>query len=207
MKKKKGFTLAEVLLTMTIIGVIAAIAVPTIMHKIRVAEVETRLKKAFSVLNQASLNARAVGNDWGIWAGSADGKPNWSNTDDEEFFYNNYLAPYVSTLKVEGYYNSYVTAYLADGTRLWVGKGGCIDLHVDINGNKGPDEYGVDLHIFTYCPTATTSYETDKLIPYADKSIVTREQALNLCKSSGMQCVKLIMMENWKIPKDYPYSI
>ena len=209
MKKKKGFTLAEVLITITIIGIIAAVSIPILSQKYRKAEIESRLKKSYSTLSQAANNARAVGYDWGLWGETATGKPNWSNTDDEYYFFNNYLRPYVSTLKVEGYWNSYVTAYFTDGSRLWVGSGGCIDLHVDINGDKGPDEYGVDIHLFSYCPKVQEkNYEIDRLIPYAKKDVVTREQALDLCKSSdGMQCAKLIMMDGWKIKDDYPFSI
>lgn len=208
MKKKKGFTLAEILVTVAIIGIIAVVAIPILSQKYRTAEVESRLKKAFATLDQAAITAQAFGNDWGQWAAKASGKPNWGNLNDEEEFYNNYLRPYVSTLRVEGYWNSYVTAYLADGIRLWVGSGGCIDLHVDVNGDKGPDEYGTDIFIFNYCPlVAGNSYETERLIPYATKDIDTREKALALCKREKMQCSKLIMMEGWKIPKDYPYTL
>ena len=208
MKKKKGLTLPEIMVTVAVIGIIAVIAIPILSERYRIGEIESRLKKAYSTLNQAALNAQAVGEDWGQWSKIANGTPNWSNTDDEFYFFNNYLKPYVSRLKVEKYWNSYVTAYLADGARLWLGKGGCIDIHVDINGDKGPDEYGVDIHIFNYCPDVlSNTYETGKLIPYAQKHITTREQALELCKSNNMQCAKLIMMEGWHIPKDYPYSI
>lgn len=206
-KKKKGMTLTEIMIAVAVIGIIAVIAIPILSERYRIGEIESRLKKGFSTLNQAAMNAQAVGEDWGLWSKADGGKPNWQNLDDEYYFFNNYLKPYVSRLKVEGYWNSYVTAYLADGSRLWIGKGGCLDLHVDINGDKGPDEYGVDIHIFNYCPESNTTMETGKLIPYAPKNITTREQALELCKSDRMKCAKLIMMEGWKIPKDYPYSI
>lgn len=208
MKKKKGFTLSEVLVTITIIGIIAAIAIPILSKKYRTAEIESRLKKAYSTLNQAAFNARALGNDWGVWAEAANGNPNWGNIDDEKFFYENYLKPYVNTLRYKEIGTSSILAELSDGTQIVLGKGGCADLHVDINGDKGPNEYAIDNFIFNYCPASVSKdYETDKLIPYATKDIVTREQALNLCKNEPMQCSKLIMMDGWKIKKDYPYSI
>ena len=211
MKKKKGFTLSEVLVTITIIGIIAAIAIPTLMNKYRTAEVESRLKKAYSTLSQAANNARAVGYDWGIWADSMTSNPNWGTLDDERYFYENYLRPYVNTLRYKEFGTSSILAELLDGTQIVIGKGGCADFHVDINGDKGPNEYGIDNFIFNYCPTsASASFETDKLIPYATKDIVTREQALDLCKNpstEGKQCSKLIMMDGWKIKDDYPFSI
>lgn len=54
---KKGFTLAEVLITLVIIGVIAAMTIPTLMNSTNQQEYRTGFKKAISALNQAlSLN-------------------------------------------------------------------------------------------------------------------------------------------------------
>ena len=51
--KKSGFTLAEVLITLVIIGVIAAMTVPTLMNNTNSQEFRSALKKAVSALNQA----------------------------------------------------------------------------------------------------------------------------------------------------------
>ena len=53
MKKFRGFTLAEVLITLAIIGVVAAIAVPSVISNSQQREFKTGLKKAVSVLNSA----------------------------------------------------------------------------------------------------------------------------------------------------------
>lgn len=54
---KKGFTLAEVLITLVIIGVIASMTIPTLMNSTNQQEYRVGLKKAISALNQAmSLN-------------------------------------------------------------------------------------------------------------------------------------------------------
>lgn len=53
MTKRFGFTLAEVLITLTIIGVIAAMTIPTLMSNTSDQEYKTGLKKAISTLNQA----------------------------------------------------------------------------------------------------------------------------------------------------------
>lgn len=53
MKKKKGFTLSEVLITLGIIGVVAAITIPTLMTKIQEKQYQSQYKKIFSELNQA----------------------------------------------------------------------------------------------------------------------------------------------------------
>lgn len=53
MKKRFGFTLAEVLITLGIIGVVAAMTIPTLMNQTGQAEFKSGLKKMISALNQA----------------------------------------------------------------------------------------------------------------------------------------------------------
>lgn len=53
MTKRFGFTLAEVLITLGIIGVVAAMTIPTLMNQTGQAEFKSGFKKAMSVLNQA----------------------------------------------------------------------------------------------------------------------------------------------------------
>lgn len=63
---KKGFTLAEVLITLVIIGVIAAMTIPTLMNSTNNQEFRVGLKKAISTLNQAmSLNYALEGTQVG----------------------------------------------------------------------------------------------------------------------------------------------
>ena len=64
-----GFTLAEVLITLGIIGVVAAVTMPTLVANHREKATVAKLKKSYSVLNQAYLRAiNEHGNieDWGF---------------------------------------------------------------------------------------------------------------------------------------------
>lgn len=54
--KNKAFTLAEVLITLAIIGVIAAISVPSLIQKTNQAELKTAWKKTFAMLSQGYDN-------------------------------------------------------------------------------------------------------------------------------------------------------
>ena len=58
-----GFTLAEVLITLGIIGVVAAMTLPTLINNIKHKELNTQLKKSYSVLSQAILR---MGEDTGL---------------------------------------------------------------------------------------------------------------------------------------------
>lgn len=53
--RNKGFTLAEVLITLGIIGVVAAMTLPALVNQTQGQELETGLKKAYSVI-QAAYN-------------------------------------------------------------------------------------------------------------------------------------------------------
>ena len=50
---KRGFTLAEVLITLLIIGVVAALTIPSVIANAQQQEFKTGLKKAVNVLNEA----------------------------------------------------------------------------------------------------------------------------------------------------------
>ena len=53
MKKSLGFTLAEVLITLGIIGVVAAMTMPTLINSTQGAQYKAAFKKALSALSQA----------------------------------------------------------------------------------------------------------------------------------------------------------
>ncbi len=53
-----GFTLAEVLITLGIIGVVAAMTMPTLLNSTNGAQYRTAYKKALSVLSRLSLALR-----------------------------------------------------------------------------------------------------------------------------------------------------
>lgn len=52
-KKRFGFTLAEVLITLGIIGVVASMTIPTLMQNIQNEEFKTKMRKEYAVLSQA----------------------------------------------------------------------------------------------------------------------------------------------------------
>lgn len=52
-KSKKGFTLAEVLITLLIIGVVASLVIPGLIGDTQQAEFKVAVKKALAVTNQA----------------------------------------------------------------------------------------------------------------------------------------------------------
>lgn len=58
-KVKYGFTLAEILITLGIIGVVAAMTIPTLIANTRSAQYRSTLKKTMSTLSQAARMSQA----------------------------------------------------------------------------------------------------------------------------------------------------
>ena len=59
MKKRFGFTLAEVLITLGIIGVVAAMTIPTLIQNTNSVKFASQFKKSISTLSQAALMSQA----------------------------------------------------------------------------------------------------------------------------------------------------
>ena len=52
---KRAFTLAEVLITLGIIGVVSAMTLPTLMNKTQNKELHAQFQKVYSELNQVAM--------------------------------------------------------------------------------------------------------------------------------------------------------
>ena len=66
-KSKSGFTLAEVLITLGIIGVVAAMTIPTLIERYKEQELVTRWFKFYSLLQQAIKLAEEEYGDHTTW--------------------------------------------------------------------------------------------------------------------------------------------
>jgi len=87
---KHGFTLAEVLITLVIIGVVAAMTIPTTISKYQEQERKTRIKKTYSTLSNAFMRSKADKGDFVLDNFDEDSIADW---------YNTYLKPYLITVK------------------------------------------------------------------------------------------------------------
>lgn len=89
MKKKKAFTLAEVLITLGIIGIVAAMTLPTLVAKYKKIETVTKLKKFYTVMSQATNIAIAQNGPMENW----DGFTSHHNGTEMEKWFDKYLKP------------------------------------------------------------------------------------------------------------------
>ena len=168
LKLRNGFTLAEVLITLGIIGVVAAMTIPTLINKYQKHVYYTQFRKAASQLENAikmfEIDNGCVGN-------ISDCLPNYSYlTAGDIVKYLNITEKITfqseSYNKYENIYDDFdcappLCAFITnDGMFFnpWMDSGTGNGGIVDINGpNKGPNKYGRDIFVY-YMPYAGDIY-------------------------------------------------
>ena len=220
----RGFTLAETLITLGIIGVVASMAIPSLIQKYKRHETTARLKKFYSTISQAIVRAEA---DLGMkvyeWDSVTMNSNNPGQAHNETLvYYNKYLAPYIKTLKVEkGVYDkennidNKTKVYFPDSSSMEISSGYCINLLYDINGDKKPNELGRDRFVFFIATAHSWQSEGREQELYKNHSFNagylplynTKEKALEACKRGGQYCSAYLMYNNFEIPEEYPYKI
>lgn len=224
----EGFTLAEVLITLGIIGVVAALTLPTVMANYRKKEVETKLAKIYSVMNQAiNLNIAEHG-DYKNWVKDCGGSnaPTCSSEEVRDW-YNEYLGKHIKSTKVKiasvkaptvDVLREGVLIYFADGSILFINNY-IYDMYFYTDKKAiSRNELGKSRFSFNFNPNNITqtgnTYNTTNSIkgfePYSTSWDGTRENLINHTSygcsttNSKVYCAKLIQYEGWKIPDDYP---
>jgi len=231
----KGFTLAEVLITLGVIGVVAAMTIPVLVSSYQKKQTVASLKVAYSQLNQAIRMAESEKGFMSEW--------NFASGEAYKSF-ENYILPYMKNIKAlnmetngslgityrklngqpetglgmmrELYQSKIYT--LANGTQLFLPvKGGGISIIIDINGFKGPNQFGKDLFCFDIRKDSglvpwgyVSTSECD--VPDADTRSRTFFMSSSSCQSyscnknnRGMWCAALIIIDGWHIADDYPW--
>ncbi|MCM1338323.1 MAG: prepilin-type N-terminal cleavage/methylation domain-containing protein [Muribaculaceae bacterium] len=179
MRKGRGFTLAEVLITIGIIGIVAAITIPALMTKIQEHQTVTKLKETYSILSQAiKMAGEDVGypEEWGVTGRNTKSanivatnlKPYLKITTDcgigstftmpvdecgfpyRVFSLKNQL---LTTKHLTNFY--YITLLNGSAIALYGGEVPRIYMYalVDINGSAPPNTWGKDIFEFSYTPT------------------------------------------------------
>lgn len=197
--KKKGFTLAEVLVTLGIIGIVAAMTIPTIIGKYQKKVVESRLKEAYALLTEMTRLAEA---EYGIFDPSDVLVTTDFSRQNAKNVFNKYFAPYIKITKnysdtectklTESYgvspasekYIDYNGACygLANGTAIsfWAGKQTTdyflYNLQVIINPNKsrkisGKDNFGFSIYYDDNGSRLTTYPRVVNLVELTDEKL------------------------------------
>ena len=208
--KKAAFTLAEVLITLGIIGVVAAMTMPSLIQNYQEKATVTKLKKCYSLVSQAYVS---ILNDEG-------GSDTLQAGDDLEMMekFGKYLKyqktcgrnkgcfPNVTYKSVTGNgYNKWEDdttdrsrAILTDGTlimfnknAMWGNEGNYLyaQIYVDINGFKGPNQLGRDFFYFYISP--------EKIVPAGAKALEEKNEdqkfTKNCIQQNGYACAAWVI--------------
>ena len=106
--RRVAFTLAEVLITLGIIGIVAAMTIPTLIANYQKKQTVTKLKQTYSIISQALTMAQAEHGDTTTWDvggiyGTATNDPNFNHEDAVTKFATKYFIPYLKVSKDFGY--------------------------------------------------------------------------------------------------------
>lgn len=227
-QSKFGFTLAEILITLAIIGIVAAMTLPMLFGSIQKKQTVAKLQKAISEINQAyKLSIDQNG------GGSAEEFLNMGAEEYFKKFWQPYLkvATYCEDYKQCGYQNNRPyydlngnllgSDLIAGSSRIaFITMDGFIfnirtsewDLDnntgftktagtfiIDLNGSKGPNIWGKDVFVLTRNEDGT------EIIPKCKDTPTV--QVNNNCShaGSGECCAEKIRRAGWKIDSSYPW--
>ncbi len=169
MKTYSGFTLAEVLITLGIIGIVAAMTIPGLITKYKAHQLKSQFLKSYSTVQQAFKQMEAD-----------DVSLNPKDYDAQTFYktYQNYFqvavrcgvyfsknAPCMNLYKnsyktldghstVDNHYFDDGQFVLQDGTIIFIenpsigSNNNYVWVHVDLNGAQKPNKWGYDLFTF-----------------------------------------------------------
>ncbi len=184
---RSGFTLAEVLITLGIIGVVSAITMPTLVTNCQKMITKVRVKKTFATLAQTTYMAEAEDGPVSTW--DLDAGQSWEVA---RSFTEDYIAPYLKVAykcpknynaancnyqmyglngkKYSGVNNKTYRFYLVDGTFVAVWAFNMpsgnhpkrASIFIDINRPKGENKVGKDIFKLEYLIVSKTK-TSDKI--------------------------------------------
>ncbi len=227
---KKAFTLAEVLITLGVIGVVSAITLPGMLTNFKKRETVAKVKAAYSIFSQAVKLSIEYNDEVSGWDFSND-----ANVAER------YIIPYLTgvtrynrplstipmrTLSSQGNAegNRYLDwswnisshpVYMLQNGMFFTftnSNDGYPTIVVDINGPKKPNIMGIDGFAFWIDP------ETSSVVPagakYSRDVVLGKSGSLvRVCKRDsswqyyrGGYCAALMQKDGWSISSDYPWG-
>ena len=214
MDKRSGFTLAEVLITLAIIGTVAAMTIPTLMTNTNKMEFKTGFKKILSTTNQAITMSVALNyvdfsdttstatNPTTSILGILIGRMHVTKTI-------NGKADTAATRMFGGSVNSNYTVFFADGMALSfpntsknckvtsAGRANICKAIVDVNGTRAPNHLSHCLG--TQVKTATSDATTTGSGCSPENAYISDQYSVFLADQQVQpngQCAKYVLFEN-----------
>lgn len=230
--KNTGFTLAEVLITIGIIGVVAALTLPALIAKHDKHVTVTSLRKFHSTLSQAKLRSEADNGEMTYWSFPED-----KTKESYEKFFDQYFRPYLSIINqctsadncksLDTLMPVYTTSdgmqfEFAPNSKASILSGAYVYIIVDINGNKGPNKQGRDIFYMDIFPKhgavmlgQMSGVDVNRNLTREDfiNGVPINEGRSTACCNNTCAtlyykyyaCGALIQADGWQIKDDYPW--
>lgn len=215
---KKGFTLVETLITLGVIGLVAALTIPDLIQNYKIKATVSILKKTYAQLDQGFRLAININDTVENWISSP------SETPEASTEVMNKLKPHIKLIndcgtsidcpRAENIYdyskNNIYISTLNNGVRLYLNvqekdcnwdrgdtkmlQNSCGWIDADINGDKGPNKMGIDIFEFVITKYGLIPYGVDVMrnnliADYAkDKPSYFEATCQNLDTQPGFGC-------------------
>ena len=227
---KKAFTLSEVLITLGIIGVVAALTMPSLITNHQKKQTVVQLRKVYSEL-QNVIKLSEIDNDpMSEW--DFPQKNTYEDPEGIKQFIEKYYLPYFKSAKLvkrsqtNGYspipaINTNFSYYIILNNGVILAFYPCIKndyiwLFVDLNGMKGPNRAGRDVFVFDAYKFDRIGADRYKLRFWSKRFNENDVQDLinhseygcrkgNTNQLKNFYCGRLIELNNWEIPANYPW--
>ena len=206
--RKTAFTLAEVLITLGIIGVVAALTLPALINNYEKSVVETRMQKFYTNINAALKLSIVENGDMVDWTFPQD----YYDTDGSEKFFNTYLKNNLQYLKTVP---RVTTSWPTNGIEVDLNDGSAFvlsDTWITYypNANK-KQRSGVDSFIFIINKNGNSVIPHGYDLKLNESTIKRVEDVSYSCngksrKAFNRSCAAYIMQNGWKIPEYYPWG-
>ena len=233
-RKCAAFTLVEILITLGIIGVVAAMTLPTLIKNYQQKVMVEKLNSTYSTLYQSIKMSEIDNGPLETWELPEE------NAEYEVYkeFAKQYFTPYLKNIKECQTFTQCLgeKRYYIDGVEhqeteryamilnnsavvsFWGRSRSKTAIYIDINGAKGPNTFGKDIFAFilSNIPITSGNYHGRSDKPglyfygqgFTNNYLKSRYHACSKTEgtgSRGLFCGALIMQNGWKIPDDYPW--
>ena len=221
--RRVAFTLAEVLITLGIIGIVAALTIPILISKHRADVTMTKVKKFYSVMSQAQIMSINENGDVETWDFQSD------NSGGNEYmlnWFNKYWKPYLNSVEIidrkvlsdDELVDGGIAVKMADGSIALFGSFAGGYVHIKLFTNPKTfynDSYvdGKDAFLFGF-----SSYSSNRKYFEVYGQNDPKWSDIEQLKYNGWGgcykenttnghplCTRLLQINNWKVPEDYPF--
>lgn len=206
-RKCKGFTLAEVLITLAVAGVVAAMTLPVLINNYEKKVTTAKLKKFYSVMQQAIKLAEAENGEFTTWAPT-------SSSITFEKWYNTYLDKHIVSIDKENLTSRNYQVGFKDGSGFvaYTFSGGANVFYCTLLKHCGVEKFDGRVSFVFMLSKSSKGY----FHGYGYGK--SREVLLEGCKygnfddpdvsSSGRRhyCSGLLELDGWEFKDDYPWK-